>query len=161
MGVGSLLAALGYWSVAALIVSVFESRESETKRYFSDDRRITEMQSLYLLVESKRPADLGLIELDPAGFGSLKSLTPWKVPRDLIPATFKKSQSWDDQPYANFGDILAHYDASEKLIAVEFYGSRSGCFVHRDPAMPVPRNFKSQIPIKTSPPCVTAWAQDD
>ncbi len=160
MGIWGLLAALGYFSAATLIVKVFESYESKAKRYYSDDRRVTDMQSLYLLVESKPPADWGLIKLDPKSAGSLKFPASWKIPGKLIPASLNQGRTRADHPHASFGDILAHYDASEKLIAIEFYSSRYGCFIHRDPAMIIPRNFKSQIPIRTSPPLVTAWSED-
>jgi len=79
----------------------------------------------------------------------------------MIPKTLARFGSSDESPYLQFGNVVAHYDADGKLAALEFFSSRSGCFVYRDPEFKLPRTFDSQITIRTEPPCITAWTHGD
>jgi hypothetical protein len=79
----------------------------------------------------------------------------------MIPKTLSKIGTSDESPYVQFGDVVAYYDADGKLAVLEFFSSRSGCFVHRDPGFNLPQTLDSQIKIRTESPCITAWTHGD
>ncbi|MGJ8678375.1 MAG: hypothetical protein ACSHX0_12730 [Akkermansiaceae bacterium] len=54
-----------------------------------------------------------------------------------------------------WGAAYAHINSKNDLVAIEFYGSRSGCFVSRDPTLQ-PIRFYSIVRLRRSPLSVTA-----
>ena len=156
-----LMAVAGGVCLFAFVFLFLESRESKTRRYFSDKERVSEMTALYHQLDSAPPSQLGLIELAPDQASELKFAKSWKVPRRMVPKTLARFNSADESPYLQFGNVVAHYDADEKLAALEFFSSRSGCFVHRDPELKLRRTFDLPIKIRTEPPFITAWADSD
>ena len=156
-----LMAIAGWGFVFVFAFQMLESRESETRRYFSNKERISEMTALYHQLDSAPPSELGLIELAPDHAHWLKFAKSRKIPRKSLPKSLSHFGTSGENPYPQFGDAIAHYDADGKLAVLEFFSSRSGCFVHRDPEFNLPRTFESQIMIQSDSPSITAWAQGD
>ncbi|MEK7953434.1 hypothetical protein [Luteolibacter soli] len=151
-----LIAIIGLACLFALAFQILESRESKTRRYFSDKERVSEMTALFHRLESATPSELGLIKLEEKlGFPQ-----SWKLPRSMVPANLQSFRKGEDLPFVGIGNVLVHFGPDGKLMAIECFSSRNGCFIHRDPSMTLPRNFDSKIPIRTVPPCITAWSEE-
>jgi hypothetical protein len=155
-----VMAVAGWICISVALVRIFEPMESKAKRYFSDEDRVEAMISLFHKLEAANPSELGLIEMNRSKPGSVVFKTS-KVPRSLVPQSFEDYQHGDDGPYKTPGSVLAHYDEAGKLAAVEFFESRMGCFIHRDPAVTLPPRPGSRIPIRTSPLWINARAHGD
>ncbi|RYD54899.1 MAG: hypothetical protein EOP83_21865 [Verrucomicrobiaceae bacterium] len=156
-----IMAIAGWVCLVAFAFQMLESRESETRRYFSNKKRISAMTALYQQLDSSSPSELGLIELAPNHVHWLKISKSWKIPLRMIPENLSRFGTSDESSYLQFGDVVAHYDADGKLEVLEFFSSRSGCFVHRDPEFKLPRTFDSQIKFLTERPSITAWTHGD
>jgi hypothetical protein len=119
------------------------------------------MSRLYEGVAALSPPGSGLIELDPIESSALKFPKTRKIPQSMLEEVIREFDRPEEIPFVALGDVLAHYDAGDKLLAIEFYGSRLGCFVHRDPEMEIPRNHRSTIKIASGNLNITAWASGD
>lgn len=125
--------------VIALFVTLAPNYDAMAERDFGGPEKAALLTALYEKIEGGDPADLGLVEVDliePAEYGFPKTRA---LPQDLIP---KECGLWfghlasDEGPYLpSWGEVLAHYDDDDRLKAIEFYGSRYGGFVSRDPGL--------------------------
>jgi hypothetical protein len=71
--------AIGGWiGLFAFAFQILESNESETRRYFSDKQRISEMTALYQRLDSVPPSEVGLIELAPDHSHWIKYAKSWR-----------------------------------------------------------------------------------
>jgi hypothetical protein len=107
------------------------------RRDFGGRARVAAIVELYEHVEKSPPTDFVAIEDDPEMFGFPRTRI---IPASAIPK--EVDDKWRKKPYdrgsvvlADFGDVLAHYDGQHQLRAIEFFGSRYGGFVSRDPAL--------------------------
>ena len=148
----------GFGCIAGLVFSIVEGYDSKARRYYGNKKRVAAMTRLYEGVAALSPPGSGLIELDPIEFSTLKFPKTRKIPQSMLEKGIREFDRSEDFPFVALGDVLAHYDAGDKLVAIEFYGSRLGCFVHRDPDLEIRRNHRTQIRIARGTPNITAWA---
>ena len=106
-------------------------------RNFGGPAKAALLTALYEKIEGGDPADLGLVEVyltEPAEYGFPKTRA---LPQNLIPMEcgpwFGHLASEEEPLVPSWGRVLAHYDDDDRLQAIEFYGSRSGGFLSRDP----------------------------
>ena len=125
--------------VIALFVTLAPNYDAMAERDFGGPAKAELLAALYEKVEGGDPADLGLVEVDliePEEYGFPKTRA---LPQELIPK--ECGSTWFGHPAAEepsvvmWGEVLAHYDGEDRLQALEFYGSRYGGFVSRDPGL--------------------------
>lgn len=138
--------------------------EKMAQRDFGGPAKAELLTALYEKIEEGDPSDLGLVEVDligPAEYGFPKTRA---LPQDLIP---KECGLWfghlvaeEGSSLPSYGEVLAHYDGDDRLQAIEFYGSRYGGFVSRDPGLKplFPGELKR---LKDGPICITARITGD
>lgn len=125
----------------ALIIGLFirlqpPGYREQARQDFAGPGKIALITDLYEKIETGNPAEIGLVEFEnleagPFGFPITRAL-----PRDLIPKEFVFP--WTGPPGvsgAHWWTVLAHYDTKNRLQAIEFYGSRYGAFISRDPTL--------------------------
>ena len=125
--------------VIFLFVKFAPDYDAMAERDFGGPAKADLLTSLYEKIEAGSPEGLGLVDLHPmdsSNFGFPKTRT---LPKSLIPK--ECGSSWFGHPAAEgpslvmWGEVLAHYDGEDRLQALEFYGSRYGGFVARDPGL--------------------------
>jgi hypothetical protein len=126
------------------------------KREFAAPRRIVLLQKLYADIEEDRIPFAELIavnEMVKSGY------RVWKVPQKRIPKDFNSWGVSDNHSTPEWRDVLAYFDADRKLVAVEFLGSRYGCYLSKIPDM-CPANFSSLHRVSESPLFITVVIQE-
>lgn len=113
--------------------------DGTANRNFGGPAKATLLTALYEKIEGGDPSDLGLVEvylIEPAEYGFPKTRA---LPQDLIPmecGMWFGHPAFEEGPsLPSYGEVLAHYDDNDRLQAIEFYGSRSGGFISRDPSL--------------------------
>ena len=108
-------------------------------RNFGGPAKAALLTALYEKIEGGDPSDLGLVEvllMEPAEYGFPRTRA---LPQDLIPKEcglwFGHLASEEGPSLPSGGEVLAHYNDDDRLQAIEFYGSRSGGFLSRDPSL--------------------------
>ena len=72
-----------------------------------------------------------------------------------VPASWVKGFYGTTWGSGMWGSVFAHFDADNKLLAIEFYGSRYGCLVSERPTI-CPVRFVSLVRLHNGPVFVTA-----
>lgn len=150
--------------VIALFVTLAPNYDAMAERDFGGPENAALLTALYEKIEGGDLADLGLVEVDlfePEEYGFPKTRA---LPQNLIPK--ECGSTWSGHPAAEgpslvmWGEVLAHYDSHDRLQALEFYGSRYGSFVSRDPGLkPV---FQGELKrLKDGPIYITARITGD
>ena len=102
---------------------------------FAGPDRTALIVDLYETIEGGSPSELGLVDMDIHSVDEFGFPRTRALPRDLIPKEFEFP--WIGAPKESGSPfwwmVLAHYDAVDQLQAIEFYGSRYGAFISRDP----------------------------
>lgn len=125
--------------VIALFVTLAPNYDAMAERDFGGPAKAALLTALYEKIEGGDPADLGLVEVDliePAEYGFPKTRA---LPQDLIPKEcglwFGHLAAEEGSSLPSWGEVLAHFGDDDRLKAIEFYGSRYGGFVSRDPSL--------------------------
>jgi hypothetical protein len=122
----NILAVIGLFSICITIISHNQKSflEDCIEEFGTKDRLIALVELYRKVLSEQNPEEA--IDMSN-GFPITKI-----VPADWIPEVFGW---WGQQNSVHpwWGDVLAYYDKSEKLIGIEFYGSRRGCFISEDP----------------------------
>jgi hypothetical protein len=113
------------------------SYEQVVHRDFGTPERITAVVALFERIEKTPRADLPLVKNNPQQFGfpETRLIRRPEIPKELAENLWGIHPHPDSPAYASFLSVLAHYDEQHQLRAIEFYGSRYGAFVSRDPAL--------------------------
>jgi hypothetical protein len=113
--------------------------DGTANRNFGGPAKAALLTALYEKIEGGDPSDLGLVEvylIEPAEYGFPKTRA---LPQDLIPKEcglwFGHLASEEGPSLPSWDEVLAHYDADDRLQAIEFYGSRYGGVLSRDPSL--------------------------
>jgi hypothetical protein len=138
------LASIGAVTLALLafkLVTPVISYEEMIRRHFGSPEAIRELGVLYDRVEKSGES------LAPAG------ARVRDIPRDWMPEKF--SFEWGTLYYRGEASrVVAHFDDHGGLVAIEFDGSRCGCYVSRDAAR-CPRQFRTLQRLSDGPLYVT------
>jgi hypothetical protein len=157
----TILAAIGVISLLLLafrlLGDAFAPGYAESaRRMFGSPEAIRDLSQLYSRVEASR---------DDPTFKALPQ-KPYptktrKVPSAWLPKRFSVPWGlWHDPDRIENGDVLAYYDTSDELVAIEFLGSRYGCFISRD-AQRCPSYFVTLHRLAKEPVFVTAVVSAD
>jgi hypothetical protein len=158
----NLLAAIGVIALVFLALrlsshAILPGYDQAAKEQFGSPEAVAAIATLYSRLEAA-PSDpaLKVIKEKVSGFPSVR-----KIPRSWLPKEFSTlwSTSTDDAP-VEFGNVLAYYDEKDNLLAIEFYGSRWGCFASRD-ATRCPSWFQSLHRLAEKPLYVTSRITGD
>jgi hypothetical protein len=148
-----LLAAIGLITLLICAIRItavrfFPGYEAQAVEEFGDPEAIKAIAELYDRIEAS-PHDPALKEVDEhlAKFPKIR-----QVPRSWLPARF--ARKWGED-FGTWRKVLAFYDDSDKLVGIEFFGSRYGCFASRD-ATRCPSWYSSLRRIAEQPIYVTA-----
>jgi hypothetical protein len=141
----NIFAAIGFCAICGVFLSyifpLFHKSylEQGLDKFGSKDGLIA-LVELYRKVDSEQNTEKPLKTFD--GFPVTKRVpTDW-IPEALVENDWDFGQKPSDGNMPWWGDVLAYYDANEKLIGIEFYGSRWGCFISEDPKV-CPKHFES------------------
>ncbi len=143
----ALLAGLAAVLIRFLLQAI-PSYDEMAERDFGGPAQAAVLTALYERIEGGSPAGLGLVEVHPMDSSEFGFPKTRALPQSLIPK--ECGSIWFGHPATNepslvtWGEVLAHYDEDDRLQALEFYGSRYGGFVSRDPGMKpkMPGNLK-------------------
>jgi hypothetical protein len=125
---------VGYWSY-----------ENQVRRHFASPEAIRALATLYERVEKEGRT------LEPVG-AKVRG-----IPYDWMPQEF--SREWRLY-YVGVSRVVALFDDRRELVAIEFQGSRCGCFVSRD-AERCPSSFRTLERFAISPLFVTGRVGDN
>lgn len=105
----------------------------QTKSQFGSQEGIKAVSELYSRIErSPNSPELKIVE--ETWLPVPKVATIRNVPRSWLSNHFNFMWgSPDNSELLHWGAVFAYYDQNEKLIGIEFLGSRYGCFASRDP----------------------------
>jgi hypothetical protein len=136
------LATVGVLAIALLAFRIGAgslSYEERVRAYFGSPDAIRSLAKLYERVESDGKT------LEPAG-ARVRA-----IPRNWLPQ--ESPGAWGFY-YGEASRVIAHFDERGALVAIEFDGSRDGCYVSRD-ATRCPASFASLQRLAKSPLYVT------
>jgi hypothetical protein len=148
---------LAFWGIRAVGRMIAPGYEVDAARQFGSAAVIHEIETLYTRVEnSKLGAEMRPVKAEFVGFASVR-----RVPKSWLPTSL--SGIWGgvlDSDSIEWGDVLAYYDESSRLVGIEFYGSRYGCFISRD-ATRCPPWFRSLHRLADKPLFITTRITGD
>jgi hypothetical protein len=136
------LACLGALALVLLLLRFFAgslSYEKMVRDDFGSPEAIRALATLYERVEKEGRT------LEPAGASQRQ------IPQTWIPKEFLRS--WGHY-YSDVNQVVAYFDDRGSLVAIEFDGTRCGCYVSRD-ATRCPGGFGSLHRLATTPLYVT------
>jgi hypothetical protein len=108
------------------------SYEEMAHREFGSPARIAALTGFYEASEKRPRTDFVAVTDDPKVFGFPETRV---IPASAIPKELAEA-GWGTAGHPNrWQSVLAHYDEQHQLRAIEFYGSRYGAIVSRDPAL--------------------------
>ena len=125
--------------VIVLFVTLAPNYDAMAERDFGGPEKADLLTALYEKIEVGDPADLGLVEVDHIDSSEFGLPRTRALPKSLIPE--ECGSIWFGHPATEgpslvmWGEVLAHYDEEDRLQALEFYGSRYGGFLSRDPSL--------------------------
>ena len=151
--VKAILAAIGVVVVFLLAVRMcmpwlFEGVEQSMRREFGSHEAVYDLEAIFSRLE-RSPHDAAL---GPA-YTKSNSMKTRRVPRSWMPQRFS---TWGRDGSGDVfvpGEVMAHYDASDSLVALEFFG-RHTCIVSRD-ASYLPSQFRTLYRVAERPIWVT------
>jgi hypothetical protein len=159
----AILATVGALAIAALaartgIRLIVPSYETMARRDFAGPSALAEIESLYKRLESS-PKDPELkIVRSPAYRKGMIRLVPRTWMREPLSPIWGRVAGVDSM--ISWGDVIGYYDEKDELIGMEFYGSRYGCFVSRDPML-CPSWFRTLRRVSGPPLYVNLRVTDD
>ena len=115
----------------------FLTYEGMAHRDFGSPARIAAIIGFFESVEKRSHTDFVAVTDDPDvfGFPETRVIPASAVPKKLAEAGWGTSGRPARAAFADWQSVFAHYDEHHQLRAIEFYGSRYGAFVSRDPAL--------------------------
>jgi hypothetical protein len=139
----SILAGIGILALALLTLRFFVgdlSYEKTVREEFGTPSAIHSLTELYERVAK------GEQTLEPVG-AKLRRIPPSWIPNNFSPI-------WRDDRDTAIAQVDAHFNEQGVLVAIEFDGSRYGCYISRD-ASRYPASFASLQRLAISPLYVT------
>lgn len=129
-------------SIGAVATLVVSPSVSSSPTGFHSNEFKDELVALYERIDGSPPSPGSLV----AHF-KLKTLPEsskvLRIDVELLPAS--TPGFWANNPQtgndSSYGDTLAHFDDSGRLLGIEFHGSREGAFITTDPSLQVPMKF--------------------
>jgi hypothetical protein len=143
----ALLAGLAAVLIRFLLQAI-PSYDEMAERDFGGPAQAAVLTALYERIEARSPAGLGLVEVQPIDSSEFGFPKTFALPKNLIPkecaSRWLGRPATEERSLATWWEVLAHYDENDRLQALEFYGSRYGGFVSRDPGLKpkMPGNLK-------------------
>jgi len=128
---------------AAIVIVLFAkfvpNYDAMAERDFGGPAQAAVLTALYERIEAGSPAGLGLVEVQPVDSSEFGFPKTFALPKNLIPkecaSRWLGRRATEERFLATWWEVLAHYDEEDRLRALEFYGSRYGGFVSRDPGL--------------------------
>jgi hypothetical protein len=115
-----------------LVIRSVVSYEEMARREFGDQARTASIVRCFESIEKRPRTDFVAVTDDPKVFGFPETRV---IPASAIPKELAEV-GWGTAGHPNrWQSVLAHYDEQHQLRAIEFYGSRYGAIVSRDPAL--------------------------
>jgi len=113
------------------------SYEGMARCDFGSAARIALLTGFFETCEKRPRTDFAEVPDDPDvfNFPETRVIPNSAIPKELVDAGWG---TYDDPTWApsiSWQSVLAHYDEKQQLRAIEFYGSRYGAFISRDPAL--------------------------
>jgi hypothetical protein len=137
-GVQTLFIVLAVAVIATLmIIRSAISYEGMARRDFGSPARITSITGFFETCEKRPRTDFAEVPDDPDvfNFPETRVIPNSAIPKELIEAGWGTYDDPRCAPSIEWQSVLAHYDEKQQLRAIEFYGSRYGALVSRDPAL--------------------------
>jgi hypothetical protein len=137
-GVAALLIALTIAVVVSLAIDRSAlSYEEMARRDFGSQTRIASVTALFERIEKRPATDFIPVSNAPEEFGfpETRLIPISEIPKELVEDLWGTREESGHPARAWWRSVLAHYDEQHQLRAIEFYGSRYGAFVSRDPAL--------------------------
>jgi hypothetical protein len=130
------LALLGV-ALALLINSQAPGYEKVAKEEFGSPEAIRAIEKLYVRIEtSPLSPELKII---PVFSPNPAYPTVRRIPKAWMPQEFPYWGAFHDMEIVEGTDVVAYYDSNKAFVAMEFLGTRYGCFISRDPNRCPPR----------------------
>ena len=123
--------------VTVMLIRSGMSYEEMARRDFGSPARIAAITGFFETSEKRPRTDFAEVPDDPDvfNFPETRVIPNSAIPKELVEAGWG---TYDDSRWApsiRWQSVLAHYDEKQQLRAIEFYGSRYGALVSRDPAL--------------------------
>ncbi|MEK7953429.1 hypothetical protein [Luteolibacter soli] len=122
--------------IIAMIRSVV-SYEGMAHRDFGTPARIATIVEWFGRIEKRPATDFVAVTDEPEifGFPETRVLPASAIPKEFVDGLWGTSGHSSGMAFADWYSVLAHYDEQHQLRAIEFYGSRYGAIVSRDPVL--------------------------
>jgi hypothetical protein len=137
-GVPAMFIGLTVAVVATVVIvrSVF-SYDGMARRDFGSPARIAAIIGFFESSEGRPRTDFAEVPDDPDvfGFPETRVIPNSAIPKELVEAGWGTYGDPSGAAVISWQSVLAHYDEQQQLRAIEFYGSRYGALVSRDPAL--------------------------
>ena len=128
------------------------SYEKMARIEYGSRKGLEAIAQLYAKIEEpKNFSNLILADTHFAPAPPVKDGTTYRIPHSLLPAYLQRIQKKKPGPW---NGVFAHFSDGGKLLAVEFYGSRYGCFVSSDRIL-APSSYVSLVRLTDKPLCIT------
>jgi hypothetical protein len=111
--------------------------DERAKEEFGSPESIRAIEKLFARIEGN-PADIELKILATHSPYPTYSIIR-RIPKNWIPAEFPYWGAMLNAELIEPTDVLSYHDSDNTLVAIEFSGTRYGCFVSRDPNRCPPR----------------------
>lgn len=113
------------------------SYEEMAHRDFGTPARIATVVEWFERMEKRPATDFVSVTDEPEifGFPETRVIPGAEIPKELVDGLWGTSGHQSGLAFAAWRSVLAHYDDQHQLRAIEFYGSRYGAFVSRDPSL--------------------------
>ena len=140
-------------SLALLINSQAPKYDQRAREEFGSPEAIRAIEKLYGRIENAAANSELKILQNPYRFPEYATVR--RIPEAWVPQEFPDWGAFLDTERVEGTDIVAYFDSNNALVAIEFLGTRYGCFISRDPSR-CPRGFNRLNRLTEKPLFITS-----